>query len=115
MKLAIKIIGLLLLLLGVAIILYTIYNSYQIFTAKTAAPEIFKQFAVKLNGNQNDTGLDLGGNLDINKIIGSQVEQLLPTGSVTDILNLVSWSILAGIMIFGGGQVGILGIKLLKD
>lgn len=115
MKLAIKIISLLLLLLGVAIILYTIYNSYRIFTAKTAAPEIFKQSAFELNGNQNDTGLDSRGNVDVNKIIRFQVEQLLPTGSVTNILNLVSWSILAGIMIFGGSQISILGIKLLKD
>lgn len=115
MKLAIKIIGLLLLLLGVAIILYTIYNSYQIFTAKTEAPEIFKQSAVKPGGSQNNINLGFGGNIDISKIIGSQVEQLLPTGSATNILNLVSWSILAGIMIFGGSQIGVLGIKLLKD
>ncbi len=109
MKLA-KILGLLLLFLGVAIVLYSVYSSFQIFTGKALAPVIFKVVADK-------TGVKTGNSVfgvDVNAILGSQINQIIPAIHVATILNLISWSIGAWIMILGGGQLAGLGIKLIK-
>lgn len=102
-----KILGLLLLILGLTIILYTIFYSYQIFTGKMPAPVIF-DFA---SANSLDI-FDLDAQIE--NIIGSQFQQMIPSGSIAKIFNLVSWSIFAGILIFAGSQIANLGVKLLK-
>ena len=104
-----KLLGLLLLILGLAIIFYTIFYSYQIFTNKIPVPEIFKLTSAKTNQDPNALNLEA----QFEKIIGSQFQQMLPASSIQEILNLFSWSIFAGILIFAGSQVAGLGIKLL--
>lgn len=105
-----KVAGWLLLFLGLAIILYSLYSSWQVFTGKMAFPEIFKVSLAK-----TDSGTGTGGtDVQLENLINSQIGQLFPTNAVPTILNLFAWSILAGILIFGGGQVSSLGIKLLK-
>jgi hypothetical protein len=42
------------------------------------------------------------------------LKEILPAEAITKMLNLIVWSILAGIFIFGGSQISSLGIKLLK-
>ena len=102
-----KILGLILLFLGIAVILYAIYSSFNIFTGKTTAPEIFKVQAVaKSSGTQ-----DLQAQMQ--NMIEEQLKGLLPAGSLTTMLNLISWSVLAGILILGGAQIAGLGVKLL--
>jgi len=46
--------------------------------------------------------------------IKEQVNDILPVGSVFKLLNLIAWSILAMILMFGGGQVAGIGIKLIS-
>jgi len=106
-----KLFGLLLLILGLAIILYTIFYSYQIFTNKTPVPEMFELSSVKANADSNILNLEA----QFEKIIGSQLQQMLPANSILKIFNLFSWSIFAGILIFAGSQIANLGVKLLKD
>ncbi len=105
-----KILGLVLLFVGLAIIFYSLYSSYNIFTAKTEAPEIFmveEKEEVKVTG----TG-DIQA--QIQRMIGEQLKGMLPAGSIPRLLNLIAWSIFAGILIFGGAQISNLGIKLIK-
>lgn len=99
-----KILGLVLLFLGLVVIGYSLYSSFNIYTAKTSAPELFKieQSAVK------------GVSGDIQAMLEEQLKGILPAGSIIDMLNLISWSAFAGILIFGGAQVSSLGIKLIK-
>ncbi|MFH1841187.1 MAG: hypothetical protein ABH800_00170 [Candidatus Nealsonbacteria bacterium] len=102
-----KISGFLLLFLGLAVIFYSLYSSFNIFTAKTEAPEIFvleKQDSVS------------GGSLQIElqEAISEQLKGFLPANSLPKLFNLLAWSIFAGILIFAGTQVSILGIKLIK-
>ncbi|MBI2450227.1 MAG: hypothetical protein HYV47_01675 [Candidatus Nealsonbacteria bacterium] len=104
-----KLIGLILLLAGLAIILYSLYSSYNIFTAKTSAPDIFKFEQVKATPNAQQ-----GVEAQLQNLLQDQLKGLLPTDSIPGLLNLMSWSIFAGILIFGGGQIAGLGIKLLK-
>jgi len=105
-----KIIGWLVFFVGIILIGWTLCSSYNIFTAKTAVPEFFKESPTpKSIAGSQDTQTQL------QNMIGEQLKGLLPEGSITKMLNLGIWSILAGILIFGGTQVSGLGIKLLKN
>ncbi len=106
-----KILGLVLLILGLAMILYTTFYSYQIFTGAILAPELFEFATPEIDTNPNIFDLDA----QFEKIIGSRLQQMIPSGSIAKIFNLASWSILAGILIFAGSQIANLGVKFLKD
>jgi hypothetical protein len=97
-----KIIGWSLLFLGLVIIFYSLYSSYNIFITKAAAPEIFT------------VGEQEGVSSQIQEIIQQQLKDVLPAESIIGLLNLIAWSIFAGIFIFGGAQIAGLGIKLIK-
>ena len=106
-----KCFGLVLLFGGLLIIIYGVYSSYDIFTAKKDAPVIFEapeQLGVVPAGS----ALDLQAQLQ--KALGEQFKNILPADSITKLFNLISWSIFAGILILGGSQISSLGIKLLK-
>jgi len=96
--------GLILLVLGLIIIFYSLYSSFNIFTAKAAPPEIFK-------AEPSAQGTVAGS---IQAQIEEQLKGMLPVDSVPTLLNLISWSIFAGILIFAGAQIAGLGIKLIK-
>ena len=106
-----KIVGSLLLIGGVSVIGWTLMSSFNIFTAKTPVPEFFKIPVEK-------TSTQTGGSQDIQEqmqqMISEQLKGFLPTNSITQFLNLAVWSILAGLLIFGGTQIAGLGIKLMK-
>ena len=103
-----KILGLSLLFLGLITIFYSLYSSFNIFTAKTSAPGIFKTEIVP--SQKNGEGLEV----QVQQMIGEQLKGILPANSIPQLLNLISWSIFAGILIFGGTQITTLGIKLIK-
>ena len=97
-----KILGMILLFGGLAIIFYSLYSSYSIFNAKKEASVIFN------TPKQPDIQDQL------QKALGEQLKGILPADSIPQLLNLISWSILASILTFGGAQISGLGIKLLK-
>ena len=107
-----KIIGWFLLFVGIAIIFYSLFTSYQIFTTKTPAPEIFK-VTEKETISQKGKVQDLEAQME--KMLEEQLKGMIPTDSLPKLLNLLSWSIFAGILIFGGAQISNLGIKLIKE
>ncbi len=101
--------GLFLLLLGLVVIFYSIFSSYNIFTAKAAPYEVFKV--------EEQTSSQMGGEgieAQIQEMIGDQLKGILPFDSISTLLNLIAWSIFAGILIFAGAQISGLGIKLIK-
>jgi len=106
-----KILGWVLLLAGVLIIVWTSYSSYNIFTAKTAMPEIFEMGKEEALPQKEGAG-DLQAQME--EMIGEQLQGLLPTDTIPKMLNLAVWAMLAGILIFGGAQITNLGIKLIK-
>ena len=125
-----QIVGWLLLILGVAIIFYSLFSSFNIFTGKTEVPKIFSSSAKSYGGSAEafgeggksevqKVGLSSGaGSLNLEaqmqKIIGEQLKDLIPADTLPKLLNLVVWSIFASILIFGGMQISSLGIKLIK-
>ena len=104
-----KTLGLILFFLGIAIILYTLYSSFNIFTAKAAPPEIFK-ITEQTPSAEGAQGLEA----QLQEMINEQLRGIIPVDSIPTLLNLIAWSILAGILIFGGAQISSLGIKLIK-
>ena len=106
-----KVIGWILLIAGIIIIGWTLMSSYNIFTAKEAVPEFFeipKEEIISPKAGTQDIQAQL------QKMIGEQMKGILPVDSITKLLNLVVWSMLAFILIFGGSQISGLGIKLIK-
>lgn len=111
-----SIVGWILLFSGLALIGYGLFSSWQVFSGQAAPQEIFAWEQLKAPNQGKSTSLGfLGLELPLDKILGSQVEQILPSGAISKLLNLLSFSALAGILIFGGGQIAGLGIKLLKN
>ena len=114
-----KILGFALLAGGIGIILYSLYASFTFFTGSATPPEIFSVDAnsqAMAGKEAQDFSLnsiqDLGN--QIPKLLEGQLQGLLPAGLVPRVLNLTVWSIFAGILMLGGGQIAGLGIKLLK-
>jgi len=114
-----KTIGWILFLLGLMIIFYSLYFSYNIFTAKKTAPEIFKIKEVSIQPAQSvkqTKNQDIQAQMEkmISQQIGEQLKAMLPADFLPKLLNLISWSIFAGILILAGSHISSLGIKLIK-
>ncbi len=104
-----KILGGVLLILGIGIIIWTLLFSYNIFTGRVEAPSSFdvEQEEISLPSENNET--------DIEKAMEDQISAMLPIDGFQGMFDLVSWSILAFILIFGGSSLAGLGIKMLKN
>ena len=103
-----KTIGWLLLFFGVAIIFFSLYFSYNIFTGASSVPEIFESnesFVASPPSPEPE---------NIEKMVGEQLKGMILVGMMPKLLNFIVWSIMAGILIFGGSQIASLGIKLIK-
>lgn len=111
-----KIFGWISLISGIVIIIFTLFSSYQIFTGQAAIPIIFK-VGEKSENQSTSANKTIPEELqkELQGLIQQQLSQIIPTDLVTKTLNLVSWSILAGILIFGGGKISELGIRLVKQ
>ena len=107
-----KIFGWFLLIIGISIIFSSLYLSYNIFTAKTDMPEIFKMPEEDVSFLEEK---ELSAQEEMQQTIEEQIGKILPVSTIPALLNLIAWSIFAGIMIFGGAQVSNIGIKLIKE
>jgi len=105
----IKILGIVLLAAGIILIGWTLISSFNVFTGKSPAPQIFEaEEIVKTGGGAQDI------QAQVEQMIGEQLKGILPVDSIPQILNLTVWSMLAFVLIFGGTQISGLGIKLIK-
>ena len=106
-----KSVGFILLIGGVAVIGWTMLYSFNIFTGKSPVSEVFKVPQEKTI-NQKAGSQDIEAQLQ--QALGEQLKGVLPADVLPKTLNLAAWSMLAGILILGGGQLAGLGIKLIK-
>lgn len=136
--------GWILLAAGIIIIIWGIYSSYQIFSAKSPVPELFKApITSELLAEKDKAGISVkkSETIDIAKLqnmnpqdlqkvqeqqqkemqdalqknITDQFERLIPSDAISKIMNLSSWSIFAFILIYAGTKISSLGISLLKN
>ncbi len=137
-----KIIGYLLLTVGLVVIFWSIYASYNIFTAKKEAPRVFSYNDEGIIDLDNkDEKIEDAGTIKIDKSkladpnylksleaeqkaqvesaikdqISGQLKEIIPEEFILKLLNLSSWSLFVFILIFAGGKFSGLGIRLLKD
>ena len=111
-----KIIGWLLLAIGLILISYILYSSYNIFTGEKEAPSLFKTSQeVEVTNTSEPTSPSEIAQFEMEKIMKEQLQAILPSNSITKLLNLLSWTFLAGIFIFGGSKISTLGINLLEQ
>ena len=108
--------GWVLLIAGLLLIVWTLHSSYNIFTGKTAAPEIFKieTEETPVVAQEKFPTAPEALQKEMEKMIEEQLKDVLPLDVLSKMLNLAVWSMLAFVLIFGGGQLSILGIKLIK-
>ena len=105
-----SIVGWILLIAGVVLIGWTLMSSYNIFTAKVDLPEFFETPEEQILPKK-ESAQDIQSQIE--QMIGEQLKGILPVDSIIKLLNLVVWSMLAFILIFGGGKISGLGIKLI--
>ena len=106
-----KIVGWLLLTIGVLLIVWGIWSSFEIFTAKKPVPEIFKVQETQEVSSKQEKG---SPEEQIQEVIKEQLGEILPSDFLPKLFNLIAWSIFVGILIFAAGKISTLGIKLLK-
>jgi hypothetical protein len=124
-----KITGWLLLIAGILIISISMFHSYRIFTGAVPIPELFKFEAMQnklgediqkqvvsgLATQQTTPGLTAPSQEEISNMLEEQIKKFIPLDSIPKVLNLMSWSILAGLLMLGGAKLSGLGIKLIKE
>lgn len=106
-----NVVGYVLLAIGVIIITFSLFVSYSIFTEKSSPPLLFRT-PLELNQEQNSDTSDFQQQLG--QELSNQINKAIPLDAFPKLLNLLSWSFLASLLILGGGQIAGLGIKLIK-
>ena len=115
-----KIFGSILLALGLLIILWGLYSSYNIFKAKSALPQVFSSEEIAsqeaINTNKTNTKKLTAEEIQENMqdAVNQQLSKIFPPGIILKLLNIISWSMFAWILILGGGKIAYLGVRMLK-
>ena len=103
-----KIIGYLLLTIGVVIVVITLWQTYNILFTKTAPTQIF-------NNTQLPKKEANAGAYDIQAQVQNALIDVLPLEAINNLLNLFAWLVLTWIFILGGAKLSDICIKLLKN
>ena len=108
-----KEVGIILIIAGIALIFLSLFWSYRIFVQTKNPPSVFSIQRVR-EGN-NKTNLEIGfDGISLNgDLLGKGINKVLPLDILAKILNLFSWTFFAFILIYGGGKVSQIGIRLL--
>lgn len=104
-----KLFGFILLAIGLLIIGWTLWQSYGIFTGKASVP---LAFTTLISPQSQSSGQNVQS--QINDTVRKQIDQIIPASSITKILNLAAWGLLAFVFISGGGALCSIGVKLTK-
>jgi hypothetical protein len=102
-----KKIGYILLIIGVLLIAIPLWQTYNIFTGNALPAQVFIR-PTTLTANQNVGVLDIQGQIQ-NAMI-----KVVPIDFIDNTLNLVAWLLLMWILIYAGGKIAEIGVKLLK-
>lgn len=109
-----KIIGLVLLFLGLGIIFYSLYSSFNVFTGKTQPPTIFSFKDTKIEETKKEAKTPEEIQTELTKdVLARQLKEMIPADYLQKTFNLVTWSIFIGILVLIGSNIAGLGIKLL--
>jgi len=103
-----KIVGYVLLLVGILLIIFPLWQTYNIFTGKALPAQVFtKPDSLAIDEKASP--------LDIQKQMQNAFINILPIDLINNTLNLVSWLLLMMILIYGGGKLANIGVNLVKN
>ena len=89
------------------IIILPLWQTYNIFTGKSLPAQIFmKPISLKADKNVNPN--------DIQAQIQNALIKIMPVDYIDNTLNLASWLLLMWIIIYSGGKIAEIGVKLIK-
>mgnify|MGYP001595625565 CR=1 FL=1 len=83
-----KIIGYVLLIAGLSLIIFTLYQSYNIFWGNSLAPLVFKAPTVAQPSKTSGLGSLQDLQKQLNEEISKQIGQIIPTDTLPKVLNL---------------------------
>jgi hypothetical protein len=108
------IIGYLLITAGILMMLWGVWQSFEIFTDKKPVPELFR-FSEFKNEPGNISGVSGVSTEDqVRNLIKEQLDRLLPSEFIAKTFNLISWSIFMFILIYAGSKISVVGIGLIN-
>lgn len=118
-----KIVGWALVTVGVGLVFWSIWSAFYVFTAKKEAPQVFviseKQESIKCPEVASGKGSQEEIQAQVEKMLQGQlkeqIQQFLPADFITRILNLGVYGALTALLIFAGGKISGIGIRLLKN
>lgn len=112
-----RILGIILIIIGLAIFYWDISSSYYYFTAQKEFPQVFIQPAADTSNNQPTGGSTIQDQMNalVGQQINEQIKKLIPSNTVTELLNVSVWSIFAFILIYAAGKAVGMGRDFLKD
>ncbi len=87
-------------------IILSVWHSYKIFTGQKEVPQIFKY-------QQEEEIGEIEGE-QVQELIRKELGKVMPQEFISNLFNLIAWSIFVMIIIFAGGKISGIGIKLLK-
>lgn len=110
-----RIFGWVILIIGILIIVWGLWTSYQIFTGEIPVYEVFIPETIKETSLVKDKiNFDLPLEQQMQQIIKDQIGQILPQELLFRFFNLGAWWIFMMILMLGGGKLASIGINLLK-
>lgn len=110
-----KIIGWVFVFFAVAIIFWTVGESYQIFIGKKSVPQILKPVSPK-SYSQSETFFpeeEMSSEM-IKEVISEQLSQLFPKEVIFSFLNLIVWLFFTFILFQASVSLAKIGIGLIK-
>lgn len=108
-------IGWVLLVVGIFILFWTIMNSYNMFTDRQDFPGLFESSASQTSSqtSQGDSVEDMIQD-QIQSLMSEQFSSIIPSGAITDMLNMTAWIIFATFMVYAGAKVAGLGASMIR-
>lgn len=91
-------------------ILWGVWESWQIFSAKKPAPEVF---TIEVGDKKIEEPVPKGPEGQVQGIIKEQLKEILPLEDVQKSFNLLSWSVFMFILIAAGGKIATVGTRLI--
>lgn len=120
-----KICGWLLVVAGLALIIYSVRTSYGYFTGEGQFPALVETVAKSADpAGTADTAnnVDLADPKAVQEMMQVQVQNsvdktigsMIPDGSIVKMLNAAIWSVFATFLVYAGAKISEIGVKLLN-
>ena len=122
-----KLFAWLIVIIGLSVIVWAILSSYDFFTGQKSFPQVFKPVAaeeIQKDAQQEKTVVVLPKDTteaqvflqsQAQQLAAENISKLFPAESVFQLLNMTCWIAFASFLVFAGGQIAGIGVKLLVN